>query len=325
MKLPNGFGSVYKLSGRRRRPWVARKTVGWNEKGQPKYKYIGYYETKKEALQALSAVNEEEERETATLQEVHERWWAVDGVKMKDSSAKLYLTSYRQAESLYNKDISKITIKQLETLLRGLPSLSAVKRMKYYICNVWEYAFYKGYISADQNERVKRLDVNIIKANKRPHERFSEEDIALINDIGAPWLIVMIYCGCRIGEFLKLKPEDIHLSEQYFSVVDSKTPSGIREVPIPDRIVDLWKDGKPEEFTVPYRTFLDHWEVEMERLGLAGHTPHDARHTCVSLLEEALIDDRVVKSIVGHKRKDITGIYSHINISVKLDAINQIC
>ena len=93
MKLPNGFGSVYKLSGRRRHPWVARKTVGWNEKGQPKYKYIGYYETKKEALQALSAVSEEEERETATLQEVHERWWAVDGVKMKDSSAKLYLTS----------------------------------------------------------------------------------------------------------------------------------------------------------------------------------------------------------------------------------------
>ena len=36
MKLPNGFGSVYKLSGRRRRPWVAAKTFGWefDEKGQ---------------------------------------------------------------------------------------------------------------------------------------------------------------------------------------------------------------------------------------------------------------------------------------------------
>lgn len=27
MKLPNGFGSVYKLSGNRRNPYVAKKTM----------------------------------------------------------------------------------------------------------------------------------------------------------------------------------------------------------------------------------------------------------------------------------------------------------
>ena len=30
MKLANGMGSVYKLSGRRRKHWVARKTKGWD-------------------------------------------------------------------------------------------------------------------------------------------------------------------------------------------------------------------------------------------------------------------------------------------------------
>ena len=29
MKLPNGFGTVYKLSGNRRNPYVAKKTKGW--------------------------------------------------------------------------------------------------------------------------------------------------------------------------------------------------------------------------------------------------------------------------------------------------------
>lgn len=29
MKLPNGFGTVYKLSGKRRNPYIARKTSGW--------------------------------------------------------------------------------------------------------------------------------------------------------------------------------------------------------------------------------------------------------------------------------------------------------
>ena len=33
MKNPNGYGSVTKLSGNRRKPFWVRKTVGWNEKG----------------------------------------------------------------------------------------------------------------------------------------------------------------------------------------------------------------------------------------------------------------------------------------------------
>lgn len=30
MKLPNGYESVHKLSGNRRNPWRARKTIGWS-------------------------------------------------------------------------------------------------------------------------------------------------------------------------------------------------------------------------------------------------------------------------------------------------------
>ena len=57
MRLPNGYGSVYKLSGNRRKPWAARKTVGFNDKGQPIYIYVGYYKTRGEALQGLAEYN----------------------------------------------------------------------------------------------------------------------------------------------------------------------------------------------------------------------------------------------------------------------------
>ena len=30
MKLPNGYGSVVKLSGKRRKPYQVRKTAGWH-------------------------------------------------------------------------------------------------------------------------------------------------------------------------------------------------------------------------------------------------------------------------------------------------------
>lgn len=59
MKLPNGYGSVTKMSGRRRNPWVSRKTDGYEldpEKGTKKQKYIiiGYAPTKAEGLKMLA-------------------------------------------------------------------------------------------------------------------------------------------------------------------------------------------------------------------------------------------------------------------------------
>ena len=30
MRLPNGYGSVIKMSGKRRKPYAARKTAGWH-------------------------------------------------------------------------------------------------------------------------------------------------------------------------------------------------------------------------------------------------------------------------------------------------------
>ena len=59
MRLPNGFGSVVKLSGkRRRRPYMARKTEGFDpETGYPIYKILGYFETYAEAYEFLSDYN----------------------------------------------------------------------------------------------------------------------------------------------------------------------------------------------------------------------------------------------------------------------------
>jgi len=57
MKLPNGFGNVSKLPGKRRKPWRARKTAGWTDEGKQQYITIGYYEKQAQAIQALSEYN----------------------------------------------------------------------------------------------------------------------------------------------------------------------------------------------------------------------------------------------------------------------------
>mgnify|MGYP006916208389 CR=1 FL=1 len=52
-----GYGSVYKLSGKRRKPYIARITVGWSDEGKQLYETIGTYETKQLAFSALAEYN----------------------------------------------------------------------------------------------------------------------------------------------------------------------------------------------------------------------------------------------------------------------------
>ena len=72
MKLPNGYGSVTKMSGKRRNPWVVRKTDGYEldpEKGTKKQKYIiiGYAPTKAECLKMLTDYNNPFDAKAAKL------------------------------------------------------------------------------------------------------------------------------------------------------------------------------------------------------------------------------------------------------------------
>ena len=54
MRLPNSYGSISKLSGNRRRPYMVRLTVGWTAEGKRISKVLGYFESRKKALQALA-------------------------------------------------------------------------------------------------------------------------------------------------------------------------------------------------------------------------------------------------------------------------------
>ena len=56
-----------------------------------------------------------------------------------------------------------------------------------------------------------------------------------------------------------------------------------------------------------------------------NHRPYDTRHTCVSMLTEVGVDERIIKKIVGHKGQGGTQIvYTHLELPIKLEAINKI-
>lgn len=77
MKLPNGYGSVSKLAGKRRKPYAARVTVEWTPDGKQIKKYLGYYRTRQEAMKALSDYAQNPFDLAAhdiTFAELYDRW-----------------------------------------------------------------------------------------------------------------------------------------------------------------------------------------------------------------------------------------------------------
>ena len=53
MKNGNGTGNIYKMKDKSRKPWAVRVTTGYTLEGKQIRKYIGTYETKREAQESL--------------------------------------------------------------------------------------------------------------------------------------------------------------------------------------------------------------------------------------------------------------------------------
>lgn len=103
MRLPNGFGSVKKMSGKRRKPWIVQKTIGWEwdearGKNIQKLATIGYAATKAEGIQMLAEYNNNPfdiKASKITFQEVYERWSKEKFPTISDSNVKGYEASYK--------------------------------------------------------------------------------------------------------------------------------------------------------------------------------------------------------------------------------------
>lgn len=76
MKLPNNYGQICKLSGNRRRPFMVRKTIGYENKGRAIYHIVGYYANRADALDALAKFNNTDiPTPTITLSKVFKLWF----------------------------------------------------------------------------------------------------------------------------------------------------------------------------------------------------------------------------------------------------------
>lgn len=350
MKLPNGFGSVYKLSGHRRNPWCARKTIGWKDdpvkqRSFPIYKFVGFYPTRQEALQALADYNADPfdlHIEQMTLEELYDKWSEPHFETVSKSNINGVKASWKLCEKIKDMRLVDIKLDHFQKVCdesgKNSPTL---KKLKVTLGLMYDYAVKHEIVSKDKRDMIRYIDIK--KAgNPNAYDRkpFSKNQIQTVwkHQEGNEYvsvILILIYTGVRIGELLDLEKKDIHLDERWFFVKESKTESGIREVPIAEKVVPFFEHWMqkdcdhlictPDNQSFTYRNYYDsYWTPLMEQMNLK-HRPHDTRHTCVSLLTEAGVDERIIKKIVGHKGQGVTEtVYTHLELSIKLEAINKI-
>ncbi len=347
VKRANGYGSIIKAKDGRKKLYRVKVTIAYyidetTGKKKQKQKILGSFRTNKEAIKALDEYNATKytlDTKDITFAEVYEEVKKNKLCFNSKSSINGYAAAFNNCKDLHNMKILDIKHKHLQNIINKCDKSYASKRK---LLSLFKIIFKY----ADQNDMVKKNYANYVDISKHKpitieKTRLSDDTITQLNEQAKnkdhiQLICILIYSGVRISELLQLKKSDVNLNDKYFTVVKSKNKNGLRNVPIADKImpfVEYWYNKSDSEyiFTSPtgknmnYNYFRKHYWDPIFKDFDETFTPHVTRHTTISLLAMAGVDERIAKRIVGHSRSGVTdSVYTHYDDSFLHEAINKI-
>lgn len=345
-KLPNGYGTIYKMKGRRSKPYRAMKTDKWifdiNTGKSKQIRFtIGYYATREEAMIALADFNENPydiKTDNITFSEVYEKWSKNYFPTLSNpSSIRTVTAAYAYCNGLYDMRMKDIKVSHLEgTILNAQVGNSTKSRIKSLFNMIYKYSVAHDIVEKDYAAVMFANGNPIKKERTKEAVPFLQEEInTLWNNVDtlpfADMILIGIYSGWRPQELSILQLNDIDL-ENGTMKGGLKTDAGKnRLVPIhplikpliENRIADakklqsdyLFNDSNGQQGTyMTYDKYRKRFEKVMKSLGFK-HRPHETRHTFITKAKECNLDEYILKLIVGHSINDITEkVYTHRTI-----------
>ena len=199
LKNPNGYGSVVKLSGKRRRPFVARKTAGYDDRAYPIYSIIGYYETRADAMMALADYNSNPydiDLSKVTFKELYDLWSKENYPKMKSNSIRTYSAAYKHSEALYELQYTSIRKLHFQRCINDCKRGTATKgNMKLLYTQLDKFAYDQDIIKKSYS---KNLEVEQMPQSTK-HKLVEDKEVqALWKLQGEPYVddtLFMLYTG----------------------------------------------------------------------------------------------------------------------------------
>jgi integrase len=325
LKRANGTGTVYKLSGRRSRPWVAAKNRV----------IIGYYPRKTDAVDALDRLTGRplDERYNMTFSEVYEDWKDEHFREIGPSGVESYENAYKVFKPLYDKKFRDLRASDFQSVVDIYmdKSHSTVSKYKQLITQMSNWAIREEICSTNFAKYVK-LPENV----KKEKEVFTAEEIEKIEADGsdaAKIVLMLLATGMRIGELFSLPLADYHKT---YVVGGEKTKAGR------DRVIPIRPEGKPyfayfaakatgklllsgyEGQKIPANFRRRDYYPMLDRLGIKRKTPHATRHTYATRAVKEGLPPEFLQKIIGHADYSTTAnIYTHLDPDTLVAAVTN--
>ena len=278
MRNPSGFGSIAKMSGKRRNPYRVQITTGWefmkdedgnpvlDKNGEPKTKRIrktmGYFPTRKAAMIALAEYNKtpyDLDVNTLTWLDVWEKWGPAAIENAGKSLAPQLKKAHDRCAPLYSVKMKDIRKGHMQSILDEIAHMSGTvqARLKYVMQQNFKWALENDIITKDYSQF---LTYTVEKKEEALHFPFTAEEIKklwahenkrfpftyAVDGVSkettmqaANAILVLLYTGMRVMELGELKAADVHLDERYIDLQGTKTKSAKRIVPIHKDIVPV--------------------------------------------------------------------------------------
>lgn len=314
MRLANGTGSVHKMPGKRRKPWRVRVTAEIEfddntKKYHQKFKVIGYYGSRNEALKALMDYNANP-FDLNALDVTFEQCYEEAKKSFTEGRKNNYHAAYKYLEAIKDKPIRSIKAPMMQQCIDACETTQQVE-IKTVCHKVFDYAMKMEWLDHDPSRYLKSENPK----ERRKREVLTNEQIAALEGIDEWWskiTLMLVYSGMRTKELKELKPEWIDIKNGCIDIQKAKNKSSLRQIPIHSHVMPLFEE---------YRDFgcnlfgYTHDGLNKALKLFCGHTAHDSRHTFTTRMRQCKCDPLILQLLVGHTPRTITEkVYTHITL-----------
>lgn len=331
MRNPNSYGSIEKMSGNRRKPYMVRITTGWeltdNGKAKQIRSILGYYATKKEAAIALAEYNKQPynlDRNKITLSDIYAL--ILPRLTVSEARKDVYDRAWNKYLSeLQNRPISSIKAYELQDVIDACQyGYSTKVVIRTVLKHIYTYALQNNYIDRDYSAFI-HIESEDVQIQRRI---LSSELIADAwkhsTEPYYAFTLIMLYSGMRLTELRELPVANIDMDAGTISITKAKNKQSIRTIPIHDKIKPIVQQCIDNSHTENLFDF-NKSQYEYFATSILGHYPYDCRHTFATRATELDIKKVVIQRIIGHKPDSVLEqFYLHLSIENLRSEINKI-
>lgn len=321
--------------------WVKKITL---PNGKSKYFYSTENTERKAAAdiaQQLLMYGEKQER-GKLFQNVAEEWSDKHFPTLQENTLKQYRAAKKDVVDYFRDyHIADIKPPHVNAMIAALVSdgyaHKTVKSRLLVMNLICKFAIMSQYIENNPCQYV-TLPKNL---PKKKRETASVTDITKIKEnADTPtglFALFLLLTGCRRGEALALTPSDIDWTNNIVHITKTvewignrpnikpcpKTDAGIRDIPIPQTLVEKLQPRKKGKYLFPNDKgeLMDNsqvtraWNKYQKETGITI-TPHQLRHAYTTMLFDANIDVKTAQRFLGHSDiKTTLDIYTHLSES----------